>query len=218
MSGGGGGKVKETSAEKESAAVSYDQWQDFQKRWKPAQNDYIARVRNNYQTTRNLAIGTASNDVDAAFGGAAGNVNRQMMQRGAGLNGGATRAAVNNIDIAQAKSRGLAKVSAGMAADDQHFQQLDGLTAIGRGQQAAGTAGLQSLASLSAASARNDAQIAQNNASAFGEFAGTVGGAALAAGAGAYMNRGAAPKPLVNGGAPATDGAFNNVSGYSKWQ
>lgn len=209
MSGGSGGKIKETSAEKESAAVSYDQWQDFKTRWKPAQNQYIARVRNDYAANKRIAVGAASNDVDAAFAPAVSNANQQLLQRGVGLNSGKGRVTGNNLDVAQARSNGLAKVSATQAADDLHFRQLDGLTAIGRGQQAGATAGLQSLASLSAASARNDAQIAQDNADALGQTIGT----AVGAGASLYaMNKPRSMKASTWGTSAGGAGA-----GGDKW-
>lgn len=172
---GGSGKVKETSSEKESASIALDQWTDFKTRWKPAQDAYIRRVRADYKPLTQVAQGTASNDVDGQFGKV--NTLQTLQSRGVGMNGGKARFAVNGTDTAQAASRGLATVSAKQASEDRHQQQLEGLTAVGRGQQAGGVAGLQTLAGLSAATARNDAQIEQNNADALGETVGTVIGA-----------------------------------------
>ncbi len=185
---GGGGEVQETQDEKAQVDVALKMWGDFTSRWQPAQNKYIARVTQAYQPNKATAQGAASADVDAAFGNVASNATKTLAQRGAGISSGASTAAQNDVDTAQATSRGLSKVSAGQAADDQHFQQVEGLTAVGRGQQAGATAGYNTLANLSAQTAQNDAQIAANNATARGQLIGQGLGVAVGIG-GKLANR-----------------------------
>lgn len=209
---GGAGNIKETPAEKAQAEIAWKQWGDFTTRWKPAQNQYIARVTQAYQPNKATAQGAASADVNAAFGNSASNATKALQQRGVGLGGSASKAAQSDLDTAQAASRGLSQVSAGQAADDQHFQQLEGLTAVGRGQQAAATAGYNTLANLSAQTARNDAQIAENNATAKGQFIGGLVGTAATLG-GNYLN--SKLQGSQTGGGLSKFGDFNlNQPGY----
>lgn len=194
MSNGGGGKVKETAAEKAQTEIALKDWQDFQSRWKPAQNKYINRVTQAFEANKATAIGRASADVDGAFKDVARRGQQVQATRGAGLGSAKSAATANDADIAQAASRGLSKVSADQAAEDVKQGQLTQLTALGRGEKAASTQGFGTLAGLSAATARNDAQIAENNATAKGEFIGSVVGGLGAAG-GAYLNRNEKPDP-----------------------
>lgn len=181
MSGGGGGSIKETSAQKASTEVAIKGWEDFKTRWRPAQNAYFSRVLNNYSGTRKMAAGTAANDVDVAFGNAAGDASAALQRRGIGIGGGMSAATVNDMDIKRAASRGLATVAGKQAADDQQQQAIEGIVATGRGEKAAATAGLSALSNLSAQSAANEANIRANNSAAFGNAVGTVAGAGLGA-------------------------------------
>lgn len=179
MSGGGGGGVKETSAQRAQTDVGIASWNDFKTRWRPAQNAYFSRVLNSYGQNRANAAGTAASDVNTAFGDTARTVTQGMQRRGIGLGGAASTAATNKVDIAQAKARGLAAVSGKQAADDQHQNALEGMTAVGRGEKAAATSGMSTLSNLSARSAANDAAIAAGNSQAFGNAVGAIGGAAV---------------------------------------
>ncbi len=195
MSTGGGGKVKETAAEKAQTEISLKDWQDFQSRWKPAQNKYIARVTQAFEANKATAIGRASGDVDGAFKNVARQGQQSQARRGAGLGSAKSAATANDADIAQAASRGLSSVSADQAAEDVKQGQLQQLTALGRGEKAASTQGFGALAGLSARTAQNDARIAENNATAKGELAGTLIGVA----SGAYLNRDKAPPSRLPG-------------------
>lgn len=185
---GGGGKIKETEAQRAQTDVALKGWEDFKTRWRPAQNAYFARVLNNYNGTRKIAAGTAASDVNVAFGNAAGRAGTMLQQRGVSIGGGASGAAMNDADIKRAASRGLATVAAKQAVDDQQQQAIEGIVATGRGEKAAATSGLATLSDLSARSAAEEAGNRAANSLALGNAVGAAAGAGLGAAANRFTD------------------------------
>ncbi|MBA4285477.1 MAG: hypothetical protein C0434_08100 [Xanthomonadaceae bacterium] len=214
--GTGAGKVKETELQKTRTDIGAKYFDDYRKRWRPARDRLISRVMNDDTSNRQRAQGMATGAVDAAFAKQPKAISEALAKRGAGIGSAKSNLAVAQNFADQAQSRGMAEVDATQASDDIEYGKKMGLTAIGRGEVASANAGTAALASLSGAQAEADAQRALQKSIGTGELIGT----GLGAGASVFLAGGEkkAPGLTMNGGAPAADEAFQNVSGYSKWR
>lgn len=195
-----GGSVKETEAERANADVAMRSWTDANARWRPATTDYMRRVSGNADSMKKLAEGTVNADTAGAFATTAKDAITSNAARGASVGSSKSLLDASAIDTEQARSRGLAGVSADQAAEDIHQQQVDGLIAVGRGQKAGAVAGFSNLADLSSATARADAQRAADEATAKGEFYGTLAGSAIGAAGKAIKPGSTSNNPLKSWG------------------
>lgn len=186
--GGGSKKVQETAAQKEQTRVALANYDRYVTKYRPARNDYIRRVDDNYASDTARALGTASGETDNAFGSVAKNTTAGLAKAGVGLGSGQSNFAATASLGNQAASRGLNLTSTRQAVEDTHRGQQRGIIDSAHGQVAGAVQGFNSLANLSQQQAEYDAQVSQDKAQGRGQLIGQ--GIGLAAGGlNSYFNR-----------------------------
>ncbi|MGH8444915.1 MAG: hypothetical protein ACREVL_06585 [Solimonas sp.] len=175
MSMGGGQEVKESQDERARAQIAAEQYQRWEEKFYPMENQLIADVKDS-ATERRQALGTTASQVTRAFG-------RARPQAEAGLTAGGARPGSSRFNLGLAgmgqdegTTLGFGKVATGNMIDDQYYAGLQSLAAMGRGQQARAVAGLSSLADMSAQQALSDAQNSAANRAAYAQTIGKVAG------------------------------------------
>ncbi len=213
--GTGAGKVKETELQKTRTDIGIKYYEDYRKRWRPARDRLISRVKNDEASNKDRAQAMAGGAVDAAFSGQATGISNALAKRGAGVGSAKNNLAMAESFANQAQSRGLAKVDAAQASEDIEFGKKQGLTAIGRGEVASANAGMSAQATLSGAQAQADAQRSLQKAVGTGELIGT----ALGAGASMAFGGGKAKPTSIGGDAMADWGtaAGGSMAGSDDW-
>lgn len=216
MSGKGSGQVKETSAQIALAQHAQSLMQDYEQRWLPVQKNLGAQIEaegapNSWQ--RSEAKGKASTDSAIQFSQAEGGVEKALANRGVMPGSGRFDAAVTGMGANQAKSTGLNEMISDQRITQAYTEGLGALAAIGQGQSAQVTNGMQQQARDSAMQAQADAQASLMNEEG---TAGAVGTALGYAGQqGLKMWNAPKPPPVTMGSNPnGYGGTMNNPSAY----
>jgi len=154
-------EVKETPAQKAMATVTMQRVADFRKRWMPVQQKAAADIvrageAGSFERRRAATMSGADNAMN--FGMANKRLTDAMIDSGASGTS-KQKLAITGMGADQATSAGLGEVAADQAVTDQSIQGLNAITAMGRGEAATATAGMQAAASDSAVRAQNDAEM-----------------------------------------------------------
>lgn len=207
---GGGNKIQETAAQKALAVHAQNLMADYKARWLPVQQQLASQIEDMGKEgswQRREATGKASTDTAIQFGQAEGTLEKALTNRGAAPGSGRFNLGVSNLGADAAKSSGLNQMISDQQIDDAYTKGLGALTAIGRGQSAQVTQGLEQQARTSGMQAQADAEAALMNQEAIGGAVGT------AAGYGMSQYRGA--PPVGQGSNPfGFNGTLNNPSAY----
>lgn len=179
---GGSNEVPETQAEKDHAQVAAERWNDYQTRFVPFENKYIADVTGG-QWTDNGSTDMKQNIV-------AGRVNADLAKQN---NGAIPVGQINRIGSVVASDFTPKMAAAGSSAmstakgavRDSQIQGMQSAVNIGSGQAAGAIEGMGKIASNAADVAQTDAESSFNRSSAT-QSAIMTGVGATAAAAGEY--------------------------------
>lgn len=195
-----------------------NQLQDFEVRWKPAQQKLIDGVRgmaSPNSSERRSAKGVANVENQRAFSEARKGLQEATAQAGQDVAGSKAKLGGDAIDTAQATSRGLGMASADQDVDEAYISGLTQIAALGKGEQAASNSGLMTSAQMGERQAQADAQAALEQSMAQSQALGTVAGAGLGAAASGLKG---AMAPTAGGtqhsGANVGGQQVNNPSAY----
>ncbi len=179
----GAKKQKETPAQKALAEHSWNQLQDYKKRWLPVQQRLAQTIQDagaEGSTERRAAAGRSSTDTAMAFDKAQGALEKSISNNVVGGVGSSRgKLGITGMSDDQAKSTGLGHVMSEQAIDDAYTQGLGALVSIGRGESAQVTNSMSSMAASSAAQARADAEASAANREGNAAMIGQVGGFGL---------------------------------------
>lgn len=209
--------AQETALEREQAGNARRMRDDWERRWKPVEDQWIADMRDN-EPEKAQALGIANLETTKAFDA----VHKQTAQANAaaGAGPGSSRFALSLADAGDAESMASGRNAADTAsnAEDMRLSGLHAVTNLGRGQQADAVAGLDQLASESQETAMSEAAADRSNRVALGNAAFQLAGMGAsartpAAGAeAAAKNAGvgleqvsAGGKPMINNSLPTAD-------------
>jgi len=213
MSGSGSGQVKETSAQIALAQHAQQLMQDYQQRWLPVQKNLASQIEaegapNSWQRTE--AKGKSATDTAIQFSQAEGALEKSLSNHGVAPGSGRFDLGVANMGADQAKSSGLGQMISDQRITQAYTEGLGALTAIGRGESAQVSSGLEQQARDSAVQSQADAR-----ASLMGEE-GTAGAVGTALGYGAQQLAAWRPAPPVTAGSNPNGygGTQNNPSAY----
>jgi hypothetical protein len=152
----GSNTIPETQAELDHAKVSAEQWNDYQKRFVPFENKYLADVTANPALKENIVGGRVNADLAKQNNGAipVGGINRI----------GSTVA--SNMIPTSAAAGAAAMATAKGSVRDSQIQGMLSAVNIGRGQAASAVDGMSKIASNAADTAQTNAESSWNRQSA----------------------------------------------------
>lgn len=182
MSGGGGsGKIKETSNQKEESRIKTDMWNHYVDIGEPGREEYSKRVSHlNTDAAKNFAAGTAAQSTTAAFGEAKDQAETGLASTGVNPNSGKWRSTLSDLNTEQSISSGTRQGNASNAKTGDYVQGLSNQVAIGEGEKTTALTGLSDLSNLSEAEAKQDAQISLQRQQTRQSVAGSLLGGGLA--------------------------------------
>jgi hypothetical protein len=171
-------QVKETPAQKAMATVTMQRLADFRKRWMPVQQKAAADIvrageAGSFERRRAATMSGADNAMN--FGMANKRLTGAMIDSGAS-GSSKEKLAITGMGADQATSVGLGEVAADQAVTDQTIQGLNSITAMGRGESATATSGMQAAAADSAQRASADAETSLRGKIGDATLAGQVAG------------------------------------------
>lgn len=189
----GGSKVEETPAQRATAEYAMNQLQDYKARWLPVQKRLAAQIQAAGAAdsdARNQSTGRASTDAAMQFAQAEGALQKSLAAKGANVGSSRAKLAITGMGEDKAKATGIGAMIADQQIDDAYTQGLSALTAIGRGERAQVSTGLESQAAQSARDAAASAQASAAGRAGDAQVLGQV------AGMGLYGAMNAGPRPL----------------------
>ena len=163
MAGKGSNQVEETPAQRAQAEYATNLMKDYQQRWMPLQKNLISVVQRQGapdSAARRMAGGMAGADTEAAFGKAGGALDRQLASTGALPGSSKANLAITGLSNDAATSKAMGTTVADQRVTDAYMQGLGQIMALGRGQKAQVSSGMNHIADMSAAQARQDANTA----------------------------------------------------------
>jgi len=165
MSGGGGdNKIEETEQQKAFAEVAMKQWQDYQQRYRPYENEFMGKVdRLNSENSYQQAADLASVPVESSFTGAVTNSAQQMTQAGINPNSGMFQEELNKIDRKKQQTKSDYQNQAQVSQQDRYTSGIQNIVRMGQGQSTQAMQGLGDVASMANQRAQNDAQLSAQN-------------------------------------------------------
>lgn len=176
---GGDNEIKETAEEKALAKISAEQWNQYQERFRPFEDQWIADTKMDAGDQAKMA-GQVNAGVGAAFDERQATAETANFNAGMDPSSGRFKAAVSGLSEQRGTATAKATTAASQAVDDQTYQGLQSAVAMGRGQSAEALRDMTSLASDATAAAIGDAQNAQNTRSSYASSAMTAVGMGLA--------------------------------------
>lgn len=212
MSGGGGGDntVKDTPEQRQLAAVAAEKWNFAQEKLAPLENAYMESVGDmTSDTNMSYIAGRTLQSQQQAVSEATEQAGMQLSQAGIDPSSGRAQSAMSGIALGGASAGGETLGRAQFEQENQQVQGLQNIVAIGQGQAGQAQQGLSSIASQSAADARQASANQFNRRSANLQLLGQVAGAGTAYGLNTFGGGGSV------GGAPT--GGFG-VGSYSPGQ
>lgn len=187
MSGGGGGSntVKDTPEQRQLAQVAAEKWNFAQDKLAPLENAYMESVGDMTSPGKMSYIaGRTMQSQQQAVSEASGQAGLQLSQAGVDPSSGRAQSAMSGIALGGASAGGETLGRAQFEQENQQVRGLQNIVAIGQGQAGQAQQGLSSIASQSAADARQSAANRFNRRSANLQLLGQVAGAGTAS----YMN------------------------------
>lgn len=158
---GGSDEVKETAQEQALAQISKEQWNQYQERFVPFENEWIKNVRMDSGDQAKMA-GQVNSAVGSEYDKAAGEVAREQFAAGIDPSSGAYKAAMSGMSVGRGEATGKAKGVASQAVDDQTYIGLQNAIAMGRGQAAEAGRDMTTLAYDATGKAISDAKNKQD--------------------------------------------------------
>lgn len=171
--------LQETKAEQEFARVAIEQFNDYQTRFRPLEDQLMARVH----TTDGMidqGRGRAGSATQQQFSAARQQVNDGLASRGLAPNSGAYQGAMEELGRSGALSGGMNMAGAEQSLVDQERYGLMGVTQIGRGQSGTALQMMGQQASMSQQQAASDASAALNKSLANQQLIGQIAGSGTA--------------------------------------
>lgn len=208
---GDSGNVQETSAQKALAQHASNLMADYKARWLPVQQNLASQIeslKSPNSPFRTEAAGKASTDTAIQFSQAETGLNKALSNSGAAPGSGRADLATTGLGNDAAKSSGLGQMISGQQIDDAYTKGLGALTAIGQGQSAEVSQGLEQQSANSGIQARADAQAALE------DRMGTAGAVATAIGTGVGAMGSGAPGVGPGSNPNGYNGTMNNPSAY----
>lgn len=185
MAGGGGSKVKETSAEKAAAGVANEQWSLYKNELSKYEDIFMDKVDDLSDESK---FGKVASDANLAYSSsftkARGNTATGLAAAGVAPTSGKYKSAMDGITQDQAVAQIDTTNKAQTDQANKYVAGLSDVVSIGAGQKAEALSGYNSLANNSLREAVNDAQVSQSNSAATAGAVGTAAGMGL----GYYMN------------------------------
>lgn len=130
MSGGGGNSVPESfdrAASEKRAGLVREQWQDYQTRFQPVENQIINEMGSGKNTTLNAGnVARAQAGTDTAYSNAAGSMNRDYQRYGQGMTQNQDQALMTNFNTNLAASKANATNQATLQDADMRQQVVGG--------------------------------------------------------------------------------------------
>ena len=145
--GGGSSSVKETAAQKASAEVAMNNYNDYMSTIMPVQKEFIADVTADPTNRENLVTGQANANI-------AQKVGTPSIDPNAGMSSASTVGLANTMSDAQIKGR--------QAVDTQRLTGEQAIVDLGMGENSTAQLGLSDLASQSVKQSINNQQLSQN--------------------------------------------------------
>ena len=182
---GGGYEVEETAEEKELANISMEKWERYKTKFRPLEDQYMAKVDNmGSDASYDRIGGLAGNAMVAGAGSQIDAGNQAMFQGGINPNSGKFMGANSALMSKGSKVLSAAVNSANMGLGNERISRMEGLVNIGQGQAAGAVKSLSDIASSSVDQANSSAENRYNNYAGNLEAIGTAGGMGLRT----YMN------------------------------
>ena len=145
--GGGSSSVKETAAQKASAEVAMNNYNDYMSTIMPVQKEFIADVTADPTNRENLVTGQANANI-------AQKVGTPSIDPNAGMSSASTVGLANTMSDAQIKGR--------QAVDTQRLTGEQAIVDLGMGENTTAQLGLSDLASQSVKQSINNQQLSQD--------------------------------------------------------
>jgi hypothetical protein len=182
---GGGYEVEETAEEKELANISMEKWERYKTKFRPLEDQYMAKVDNmGSDASYDRIGGLAGNAMVAGAGSQIDAGNQAMFQGGINPNSGKFMGANSALMSKGSKVLSAAVNSANMGLGNERISRMEGIVNIGQGQAAGAVKSLSDIASSSVDQANSSAENRYNNYAGNLEAIGTAGGMGLRT----YMN------------------------------
>jgi|TARA_B110000902_G_scaffold113898_1_gene134132 hypothetical protein len=182
---GGGYEVEETAEEKELANISMEKWERYKTKFRPLEDQYMAKVDNmGSDASYDRIGGLAGNAMVAGAGSQIDAGNQAMFQGGINPNSGKFMGANSALMSKGSKVLSAAVNSANMGLGNEQISRMEGIVNIGQGQAAGAVKSLSDIASSSVDQANSSAENRYNNYAGNLEAIGTAGGMGLRT----YMN------------------------------
>jgi hypothetical protein len=176
--GGGGSSIEETKEQKAYADVAMQKWNKYKAMHKPVQDKYMNSVdRRNSQQSYNQVSGIASVPVENQFTQAVTNTAGALASRGVNPNSGMFKEELNKLDRRKQQTKADIMNQAQVSQQGRYTSGLQGIVAMGQGQEAQASAGLGDIASMANQKAANDAQVDSQNRYGLQQVAGGLVGA-----------------------------------------
>lgn len=193
--------VQETAQEKALAKVAAEQWNDYQARYKPFENKYMADVLADTAGREAKVKGMVNADVA-----------QKLTQKPSAINpnSGKMQAGKESLDRANALARG--QVAGEQAVKDQQTGAMQTLIDMGRGQATQAQQGMSSLAGAATQEAISSASNRMQTRSAIGSAIGS----AVGAGAGMLGGMGGGGGEFVPDGYASPMGQYSTSPNYSQ--
>ena len=172
--GGGASSVKETSAEKEAAAVAKEQWDLYKSELSPYEDMFMNKVdKLNSEQAYDKSAADTNLGYQQAFTEARGNTANSLASAGVDPTSGKYQAAMDDITTRQATGQIDTTNRAQTDQANKYIAGLQDVVSIGQGQKAEALQGLGSQANAAQRQALTDASNAQASAGAIGDAVGT---------------------------------------------
>tara|TARA_Y100000780_G_scaffold128821_1_gene115969 strand:+ start:5107 stop:5664 length:558 start_codon:yes stop_codon:yes gene_type:complete len=157
--GGGGGEVKETSAEKAQAEVAMKRWEDYQNIFKDYENKFMSEV-DSFNSTEEIdrAENLSMRPLASAFNNQAQAVQKNLNASGVNPNSGKAKVAKSALGTAQASAEVDAASRGVSSQQDRYVSGLKSIVAMGQGQAGESIAGMTDIADSAQRNAQYDAQ------------------------------------------------------------
>ncbi|WP_136810004.1 hypothetical protein [Desulfosediminicola flagellatus] len=175
----GSGKVEETAQEKELAKISQEQWNEYETRFKPFEDEWIKNTEMDAGDQAKMA-GQVNTGVGAVFDNQQREVTSQNFSAGMDPSSGRFKAAISGLSNRKGTAAAKAKTDASQAVDDQTYLRLQGAVAMGRGQSTGAMRDMTTLAGDATNKAIADAQSEQDTRSSIGSSLSSAAGMGLA--------------------------------------
>lgn len=154
--GGGDAEIKETAEEQELAKIAAEQWNEYQSRFVPMENEFIEDVQ---QTGDDFAYaeGIGTNQVQGESSDAVKQYRDTLNKSGAQPGSGKGIGLMSTLAANTGRAGANVEMDAHNSVDDLHNRGLMAAVQMGRGQAADAQLGLQKVASDASRKSINDA-------------------------------------------------------------